>query len=1078
MAQSNVGDLVVSLDVDSVRFSNQMAAARRQLGGLGTDAESATNYLETMKRSALGLTGILAGGLSATSLIKTADEWGQLSSRMAMATGSADELEEAQRRLMEISDRTYKPIEEQAELFIRNASAMRELGYSTSESIDYIDSISSLLTINAASAQRAESAINALSKATVAGKVSGQNWNTILGVMPTIAGDIARHMGITETAVKQLAASGKLSFHDFSEAVIAAREENARLAEEMPTTVGDAITRLSNHWKAYVGDANAATGATATLASGINLLTDNLDTIVTIGEALAVGVLSKYFLSASAAAISASKSFLTARASTISLAQAQLQAAQAVQYKATIERRAAEAAVSYAAAGKAQREASLALAIARNREAVAINAVTAAQTRLNAVTSVGRTIGSGLLGLFGGPVGMIATVASVAAGFLLMRDNSTQANQALQDMSGPVDSLVEKFNALDKVKQDKFVRNLRSDLADADAELRNAEAAFERFARSMATTLIYAGPGVAPVEIIDTKQQLALDAFLGTLREIKGSAGGINDLAGYLQSSLNAFVDSTSATKAQKEQLQDLAVEYVDGRLKVEDFVQKLREVTAASDEAAAAQRNLGKAINVDFSKQLDSANLALDVSAVAATGAAKEADLLRSAYAAAGEQASELAPVIKELVAARGNLDVAPEYEGLKTWVQLQAQIQDNNEAAREFSQTVKSGNKDAQKLEETFSRMLSSQKQQIALYGDTTALAKLQYEITQGELSTLSESQKIALSRNAAELDRLAAMDRYKALTDDLRTKEEKAVDIARERVKILNDANVSAEEYAQIMERISKDMLVEAPKFSGIDASISGAAGELFKVAEAEQELQEWYRRQLEMLAEFYAEKEGMEQEHADRIAQIDQQLAQRQEQIQYASTKAMLSVMGDFTSGSVELLTAMGEESSGVYKVMFLANKAVAVANAIISAHVAAAKAREIGPQFGGEALAATTLAMGYANAAIIASTALTGMAHDGIDYVPNEGTWLLAKGERVVDSRTNEDLKSFLAAGSNTGSSSDSVPEINQTFNLYGNGDDALAEVVEEAAMRGAALARQEMLTDFQNRGPARRILDV
>lgn len=1078
MAQSNVGDLVVSLDVDSVRFSNQMAAARSQLGGFGTDAESATNYLETMKRSALGLTGILAGGLTATSLIKTADEWGQLSSRMAMATGSASELEEAQRRLMEISDRTYKPIEEQAELFIRNASAMRELGYSTSEAIDYIDSISSSLTINAASSQRAESAINALSKATVAGKVSGKNWNTILGVMPTIAGDIARHLGTTETAVKQLAASGKLSFKDFSDAVIAAREENARLAEKMPTTVGDAITRLSNHWKAYVGDANAATGATATLASGINLLTENLDTIVTLGEALAVGMLSKYFLSASAAAITASKSFLTTRASAISLAQAQLQAAQTVQYKATIERRAAEAAASYAAAGKAQRETSLALVAARGREAAAINAVTAAQTRLNTVSSAGRAIGSGLLGLFGGPVGMIATVASVAAGFLLMRDNSSEANQVLQDMSGPVDSLVEKFRALDDVNQKAFVDNLKRDMSNADAELRTAEAAFERFAQSMATTLIYAGPGVAPIEIIDTEQQGALDAFLGTLREIKGSAGGISDLSGYLQSSLNAFVDSANATKAQKEQLQNLAVEYVNGRLKVEDFTRKLREITSVSNEAATAQRNLANAINVDFSKQITSATLALDVSAVAATGAAKEADLLRSAYAAAGEQAEELAPVIRDLVAARGNLDVAPEYEGLKTWIQLQAKIQDNNEAARQFNQTVKSGDKETKQLEDSFNRMLSSQKQQIALYGETSSLAKLQYELSFGELSVLSESQKVALIRNATELDRLAATERYKSLTDDLRTNEEKALDTARERVKILNDANVSAEEYAQIMERISKDMLVEAPKFSGIDSSISGAAGELFKVAEAERDLQDWYSKQLEMLAEFYSEKEGMEQEHADKIAQINTQLAQRQEQIQYASTKSMLSVMGDFTSGSVELLSAMGEESSGIYKAMFLANKAVAVANAIISAHVAAAKARELGPQYGGEALATTTLAMGYANAAIIASTALAGMAHDGIDYVPNEGTWLLAKGERVVDSRTNEDLKSFLSAGGSTGGASDSVPEITQIFNLYGNGDDALAEVVEEAAMKGAALARQEMLTDFQNRGPARRLLDV
>jgi hypothetical protein len=43
-----------------------------------------------------------------------------------------------------------------------------------------------------------------------------------------------------------------------------------------------------------------------------------------------------------------------------------------------------------------------------------------------------------------------------------------------------------------------------------------------------------------------------------------------------------------------------------------------------------------------------------------------------------------------------------------------------------------------------------------------------------------------------------------------------------------------------------------------------------------------------------------------------------------------------------------------------------------------------------------------------------------MAHDGIDNIPKEGTWLLDKGERVVDSRTNADLKNYLANGGGSG----------------------------------------------------------
>lgn len=84
----------------------------------------------------------------------------------------------------------------------------------------------------------------------------------------------------------------------------------------------------------------------------------------------------------------------------------------------------------------------------------------------------------------------------------------------------------------------------------------------------------------------------------------------------------------------------------------------------------------------------------------------------------------------------------------------------------------------------------------------------------------------------------------------------------------------------------------------------------------------------------------------------------------------------------------------------------------------------------------------------ASAGIIATTAvaktaaLVGMAHDGIDSVPREGTYLLDKGERVVDSRLNEDLKTFLSS-SNQSSSVTNNPTLN--FNV--NGSDA--ENVEE-----------------------------
>lgn len=49
------------------------------------------------------------------------------------------------------------------------------------------------------------------------------------------------------------------------------------------------------------------------------------------------------------------------------------------------------------------------------------------------------------------------------------------------------------------------------------------------------------------------------------------------------------------------------------------------------------------------------------------------------------------------------------------------------------------------------------------------------------------------------------------------------------------------------------------------------------------------------------------------------------------------------------------------------------------------------------------------------AGIVAGSGLAGMAHDGISAIPEDGTWLLQKNERVVGSELNRDLTTFLSS---------------------------------------------------------------
>jgi hypothetical protein len=82
------------------------------------------------------------------------------------------------------------------------------------------------------------------------------------------------------------------------------------------------------------------------------------------------------------------------------------------------------------------------------------------------------------------------------------------------------------------------------------------------------------------------------------------------------------------------------------------------------------------------------------------------------------------------------------------------------------------------------------------------------------------------------------------------------------------------------------------------------------------------------------------------------------------------------------------------------------------------------------------------------------SALQGQAHDGIDSVPETGTWLLQKGERVTTAKTSAKLDATLdrVANQSTGGGALYSPTINIPIN--GNPSDATLALVRKAADEG------------------------
>ena len=147
-------------------------------------------------------------------------------------------------------------------------------------------------------------------------------------------------------------------------------------------------------------------------------------------------------------------------------------------------------------------------------------------------------------------------------------------------------------------------------------------------------------------------------------------------------------------------------------------------------------------------------------------------------------------------------------------------------------------------------------------------------------------------------------------------------------------------------------------------------------------------------------------------------LDQKLITEQE---YFNKRAVLHAEWgqNYFAGTADVLRSVLGEESGFYQAAFAMQKAYAVAKVALNApetysnvYATVSALPVVGPYLA-PVMAGAAVALQMAQAATLGSVTLSGMAHDGIDNVPKEGTWLLDKGERVVDSRTNADLKGYL-----------------------------------------------------------------
>ncbi len=178
----------------------------------------------------------------------------------------------------------------------------------------------------------------------------------------------------------------------------------------------------------------------------------------------------------------------------------------------------------------------------------------------------------------------------------------------------------------------------------------------------------------------------------------------------------------------------------------------------------------------------------------------------------------------------------------------------------------------------------------------------------------------------------------------------------------------------------------------------------------------------------------------QEYRDGLYAIDLQydqsvkdLAQSQHDAQMGIWQDLLTRTGTIFNDMAAMVKETSGESSAAYRAMFLVNQGISIAQALINTEVAATKAMAEGGMIAGIPMATAIRALGYASVGLIAGQTIAGMAHNGIDNIPKEGTWLLDGGERVLNPQQNKDLTSYLSSARESSQSSAQNVNLNPNF---------------------------------------------
>lgn len=235
---------------------NKVPSAMHEVGGAAGQVDNAANSFKRLAGSIgkigagtmIGMVATMAADKllsSAGQLVSVAGQYAGIQARLKLLVGEQSKVVEMNEAIYQSALRSRGSFEQMADAVTKIGMTAKEAFPDPKQVVPFVEGIQKLFAIGGTGVQQQADAMLQLTQALGSGKLQGDEFRSIAEAAPMIEQMVAKYMGVTQGALKDLSSKGEITADILKNAILSNLDEINSQFATMPATFDQQMQKLS-----------------------------------------------------------------------------------------------------------------------------------------------------------------------------------------------------------------------------------------------------------------------------------------------------------------------------------------------------------------------------------------------------------------------------------------------------------------------------------------------------------------------------------------------------------------------------------------------------------------------------------------------------------------------------------------------------------------------------------------------------------------------------------------------------------------------------------------------------------------